>query len=185
VYKADFDEERRDRERVHGVIDDMKKKEAQLEGRAAHERAAYKQTLDDVQQDLLYTKEQLHERNEQLREQNEQLLKHKTLLADTEKLNKIRVQEAQKYKDEADAASGEASKYFQEAESFRESANYWRSQVETNKREVQAKASQVKQYAKEIDRLKTKVSAYYHTIEWLACVNVEFGKTTYGEIILQ
>ena len=59
MYKADFEEERRDRERVHGLIDDLKKKEAQVEGRAAHERATYKQTLDEVTGDLQYTKEQL------------------------------------------------------------------------------------------------------------------------------
>ena len=144
MYKGDFEEERRDRERIHGLIDDMKKKETQIEGHAAQERAAYKQELDNVQQDLQYTKEQLH--------------KHITVLADTEKLNQIRVQEASKYKDQADAARGEASKYFQEAESFRESANYWRKQAEANQRDVQAKTSQVKQYAKEIERLKAKVS---------------------------
>jgi chromosome segregation ATPase len=147
VYKADFDEERRDRERIYGLIDDMKKKEAQLEGHAAQEIAAYKQELGDIRQDLQYTKEQLH--------------KHKTLLADIEKLNKIRVQEAQKYKDEADAARGETSKYFQDAESFRESADYWRSRAETNQREVQAMASQVKQFAKEIERLRAKVRVWY------------------------
>ena len=147
VYKSDFEEERRDRERVHGLIDDMKKKEAQIEGRAEHERALYKHKLDEVKGDLQYTKEQLH--------------KHKTLLADTEKLNQIKAQEANKYKDEAEAARGEFSKYFQEAESFRESADYWRSQAEANKRDVQAKASQVKQYAKEIERLKAKVWVWY------------------------
>ena len=60
MYKADFEEERRDRERVHGLIDDIKKKEMQVEGRAAQERVGYKQELDIVQQDLKYTKEQLH-----------------------------------------------------------------------------------------------------------------------------
>ena len=147
VYKGDFEEERRDRERIHGLIDDMKKKEAQIQGRAAHERASYKQELDEVQEDLRYTKEQLH--------------KHKTLLADAEKLNQIRVQEASKYKDEAEAARDEFSKYFQEAESFRESTDFWRKQAEANQRDVQAKTSQVKQYAKEIERLKAKVSVWY------------------------
>lgn len=147
VYKSDFEEERRDRERVHGLIDDMKKKEAQIQGRAAHERALYKHEVDEIKEDLQYTKEQL--------------LKHKTLLADTEKLNQIRVQEANKYKDEAEATKGECSKYFQEAESFRESADYWRKQAEENKRDVQAKTSQVKQYAKEIERLKAKVWVWY------------------------
>ena len=143
MYKSDFEEERKDRERVHGLIDDLKKKETQVEGRAAHERAAYKQTLDDVQQDLRYTKEQLH--------------KHKTLLADAEKLNQIRVQEAHKFKEEADAARGETNKYFQEAEKFRESTDFWRSQAETNRRDLQAKTSQVKQYAKEVEKLKENV----------------------------
>ena len=147
VYKGDFEEERRDRERIHCLIDDIKKKEAQIQGRAAHEKALYKQELDEVKEDLQYTKEHLH--------------KHKTLLADTEKLNQMRVQEASKYKDEAEAARDEASKYFEEAESFRESANYWRKQAEKNQRDVQAKASQVKQYAKEIGRLKAKVSVWY------------------------
>ena len=110
VYKADFEEERRDRQRIHGLIDDIKKKAIQVEGRAAQERIVYKQELDIVQQDLQYTKEQLH--------------KHKTLLADAEKLNQIKAQEASKYKDEVEAARDEASKYFKEAESFRESANY-------------------------------------------------------------
>ena len=144
MYKADFEEERRDRERIHGLVDDLKKEKTQVEGHAARERATYKQTLDDVQQDLEYTKEQL--------------LKHKTLLADTEKLNQIRVQDAQKAKEEAEAARGEANKYFQEAEKFRENAEYWRDQAEEYQRGAQAKASQVKQYAKEVDKLKEKVS---------------------------
>ena len=148
MYKGDFEEERRDRERIHGLIDDMKKKEEQIEGRAAQERAAYKQELVHIQQDLQYTKEQLH--------------KHKTLLADAEKLNQIKAQEASKYKDEGDAARGAADKYFKEAETFRESTKFFKSQVEASQRDVQAKASQVKQYAKEIGRLKTKVSVHVH-----------------------
>ena len=143
MYKSDFEEERRDRERLHGLIDDLKKKETQVEGRAAHERVAYKQTLDDVQQELRYTKQQLH--------------KHKTLLADAEKLNRIRVQEAHKFKEEADAVRGEASKYFQEAEKFRECADFWRSRAEANQRDLQAKTNQVKQYAKEVQNLKENV----------------------------
>ena len=143
MYKSDFEEERRDRERLHGLIDDLKKKETQVEGRVAHERAAYKQTLDDVQQDLQHTKEQLH--------------KHKTLLADVEELNQIRVREAHKCKEDADAARGEANKYFQEAEKFRESADSWRCQAETSQRDLHAKTSQVKQYAKEVEKLKENV----------------------------
>ena len=143
VYKSDFEEERRDRERVHGLIDDLKKKETQIEGRAALERAAYKHTLDDVQHDLQHTKEQLH--------------KHKTLLADAEKLNQTKVQEAHKLREEADAARGDANKYYQEAEKFRESADFWRHRAETNQRDLQAKTSQVKQYAKEVEKLKENV----------------------------
>ena len=147
MYKGDYEEERRDRERLLGLIDDMKKKKAQIEEHAAHERALYKQTLDEVQEDLQYTKGQLH--------------KHKTLLADTEKFNQIKALQASKYKDEADAARGEASKYFTELVAFQESCRFYKSQAEANQRDVQAKASQVKQYAKEIERLKTKVSVWY------------------------
>ena len=146
MYKGDFEEERRDRERIHGLIDDMKKKEEQIEGRAAQERAAYKQELVNVHQDLQYTKEQLH--------------KHKTVLADTEKINQKKAQEASKYKDEAEVARSEADKYFKEAETFRESTKFYKSQADASQRDVQAKASQVKQYAKEIGRLKTKVSVH-------------------------
>ena len=148
VYKSDFEEERRDRERIHGLIGDLEKKNVQVEGRAAQEKAAYDQTLDDVNQDLLYTREQLH--------------KHKVLLSEAEKQNQIRVKEAQKANDSAEAARQEASKYFQESEKFRQSTNFWKSEAETQRRDVQSKASQVKQYAKEIDRLKAKVGTYVH-----------------------
>ena len=147
VYKADFEEERSDRERVHGLVDDLKKKMTQVEGRAAQERVAYKQTLDNVQQDFQFTKEQLH--------------KHKVLLADAEKLNQTMLQEAKKAKDEAEAATGETAKYYEEAEKFRESTEYWRQQAEANHKDIQAKASQVKQYAKEVEKLKAKVGVSY------------------------
>ena len=140
MYKSDFEEERRDRERIHGLVNDLNREKTQIEGHAAHERAAYKQTLVDVQQELRYTKEHLY--------------KHKTLLADAEKL---RVQEAHKFKEEIAVARGEADKYFLEVEKFRESVHFWRNQAETDQRDLQAKASQVKQYAKEVEKLKENV----------------------------
>ena len=153
MYKTDFEEERRDRERIHGLVDDLKKEKSQAEGLAAEERAAYKQELDNINQDFEYAKKQLH--------------KHKVLLAEAEKLSQTMIQEARKAKDAADAAKGETEKYFQEAEKFRESTKFWRNQAEVSQRDVQAKASQVKQYAKEVERLKKKVVAWYFLIPCL------------------
>ena len=140
MYKADFEEERGDRARIHGLIDDLKKKTRQAEGHAAEERAAYEQRLNEIGGDLRHTRELLH--------------KHKVLLADAEKINQTRVQEA---KDKAETAIKEADKYYQESEKFRQSTEYWRHQAEVNQRNLQAKASQVKQYAKEVEKVKEKV----------------------------
>ena len=87
VYKFDFEEERRDRERIHGLIDDMKKKVMQVEGLAAEERAAYEKRLNEVNQELQHTRKLLHE--------------HKALLADAEKLNQRSMQDAQRSVDKS------------------------------------------------------------------------------------
>ena len=71
TYKSDFEEERRDRERIYGLIDDLVKENVQVEGRAALESA---QALADVHARLMDKERQLQKLTEENNELKEKLV---------------------------------------------------------------------------------------------------------------
>ena len=93
-YKADFDEERRDREAAHCQILEMEKTIARLKDRSGHEKAELKFELDELSRDKATVKEVLQQRNDELEFVTKELEKHKQILHDLETLHNRHVQQA-------------------------------------------------------------------------------------------
>ena len=107
MYKADFEEERRDRAAAHGKMADMEKEMFRLEGRIRHEKAELEFERGELTKSNDTYKEVLQQKVEELEFATKELVKHKQILHDLETVHSRYVQEMQELKRQVSQAKTE------------------------------------------------------------------------------